>query len=659
VGTLFATAFAQHRAGAIERAEAGYRQVLAIDPDHADSLHLLGLARAGSGRAEEAIGLITRAVALRPDFALAHYNLGNALRRAGRAEAATEAYRRAIRLHPGWGKALVNLGVTLRELGRAEEALEAYRSAIAADPGDAEAHYNLGVALRSLGREAEAVEAYRRAATLNPRDADILANLAGALIALGRTGEAAAACQRRVHLEPNSAEAHDALAAALLALGRPTEAVAASHRALALRPDHAEARIRLGDGLRELGRVAEAAAVLERAAAQSPGNARAWVSLGLALQEAGQGAEAARAIDRALLADPRSAAAWSVRGGLKTFTPGDPDLDTLAALLAATAPGAIEDRVDLEFTLGKGFMDIGDADRAFAHLDAGNRIKRATLRHDAADDAAELRAIATSLDAGRLEALAGGGDPSERPVFIVGMPRSGTTLAEQILASHPEVHGAGELTALETILIDHLGGALSPIDRARRLAALDARDLAALGGAYVARIAELAPGARRVIDKMPANFRFAGLIRLILPNARIIHCRRDPVDTCLSCYERRFSRGQAFTYDLRELGLHYRAYAGLMAHWRRLLPGDRFMEVRYEDVVDDLEGQARRLVGFCGLEWDNACLAFHRNRRPVRTASVNQVRQPIYRTSVARWKAHEAHLQPLLAALGPRLASPS
>jgi len=231
------------------------------------------------------------------------------------------------------------------------------------------------------------------------------------------------------------------------------------------------------------------------------------------------------------------------------------------------------------------------------------------------------------------------------------MPRSGTTLVEQILASHANVHGAGELTTLEDVFIGHLGTPLAPIARARRLAALTPGDLAKIGAAYAGKVAALAPGSARITDKMPANFRLAGLIRLALPNARIVHCRRDPLDTCLSCYASNFSRGQPFAYDLRELGLYYRAYDDLMAHWREHLPPDRFLEVRYEDVVDDLEGQTRRLIAFCGLDWDDACLAFHQTRRPVRTASVNQVRQPIYRASVGRWKLYERHLGPLLDVL--------
>jgi hypothetical protein len=302
-------------------------------------------------------------------------------------------------------------------------------------------------------------------------------------------------------------------------------------------------------------------------------------------------------------------------------------------------------------------MDIGDTDQAFAHLDRGNRLHRGRLRYAVQDDVEQFAEIARSLDADSLAQRAGSGDPSKRPVFIVGMPRSGTTLVEQILASHPQVFGAGELGTLERILIERFGPGLSPTGRARRLAGLTGADLTAIGSAYVGAISALAPGAQRVTDKMPSNFRLAGLIQLALPNARIIHCRRDPVDTSLSCYARKFSRGQDFAYDLRELGTYYRAYDGLMTHWRAILPEDRLLEVVYEAVVDNLEPQARRLVAFCGLDWNDACLSFHETQRQVRTASVNQVRQPLYRTSVARWKAYASHLGPLLEALasGPAL----
>ena len=236
-------------------------------------------------------------------------------------------------------------------------------------------------------------------------------------------------------------------------------------------------------------------------------------------------------------------------------------------------------------------------------------------------------------------------DPSELPVFVIGMPRSGTTLVEQILASHSQVHGAGELSTLR-LLVE--GGGAYP----DACASASGDDLARLGQAYMARVAPLAQGKQRLVDKMPANFLYAGLIPLVLPGARIIHCRRDPVDTCLSCYTKLFSGEQRFTYDQTELGEFYRGYAKLMAHWRLVLPPERFIEVDYEAVVDDLEGEAKRLVSFLGLPWEDACLRFHDSRRVVRTASVNQVRQPIYTTSKGRWQKYADHLGPLLAALG-------
>jgi len=284
-------------------------------------------------------------------------------------------------------------------------------------------------------------------------------------------------------------------------------------------------------------------------------------------------------------------------------------------------------------------MDVGDADQAFARLNAGNRRVRGSLVYDVEADVSCFKAIADAFTSDVMNLFAGAGDTSEHPVFVVGMPRSGTTLVEQILASHPDVHGAGELNLLSEVS----GGALFPTL---------GRELPAWGRAYAERLAALAPGKRRVVDKMPSNFQFLGLIQLMLPNARIIHCRRDPIDTCLSCYSRKFADRQDFSYDLRDLGRYYRAYEDLMDHWRRLLPHDRLLEVRYEDLVNDLRTEAERLVAFCGLEWNEACLDFHRTDRPVQTASVNQVRQPIYRSSVSRWKQYARHLEPLLGALG-------
>jgi hypothetical protein len=323
----------------------------------------------------------------------------------------------------------------------------------------------------------------------------------------------------------------------------------------------------------------------------------------------------------------------------------------MSALLEPGRVQAFEDRLSLHFALGKAWLDIGDLERAFAHLGEGNRMKRATLAYDAAATAQWIASIATQLSPDLLDLRRGAGELSQTPVFVIGMPRSGTTLIEQILASHPQVHGAGERPHLRRSILHALGlNGLPPYPEA--VGVLQPAHLAQIGRDYLDKTAGLAPRASRIVDKLPGNFLYAGLIPLVLSGARIIHCRRDAMDVCLSCYSKLFASEHEYSYDLAELGLFYRAYEGLMRHWRQTLPNSTFLEIDYEAVVDDLEHEARRLIEFCGLPWDESCLSFYATRRPVRTASMNQVRQPISRNSVGRWRAYRAHLEPLLAALG-------
>ncbi len=264
-----------------------------------------------------------------------------------------------------------------------------------------------------------------------------------------------------------------------------------------------------------------------------------------------------------------------------------------------------------------------------------------------------MQRIRTIFNAELLSAKAGGGEPAPAPVFVVGMPRSGTTLIEQIIASHPKAAGAGELFDLDNIVQSLTGLNSGALSFPEVVATMSGEQLRQVGARYVAAIRALAPAAERIADKMPWNFHFAGLIHLALPNARIIHARRDPVDTCLSCFSILFEgNSNQYTYDLVELGRFYRAYDSLMAYWRDVLPPGLMLEVQYEEVVGDLEKQARQIISHCGLDWDDACLDFHKTRRPVRTSSVAQVRKPIYRSSVGRWRPYREQLRPLLEELG-------
>jgi tetratricopeptide (TPR) repeat protein len=442
-----------------------------------------------------------------------------------------------------------------------------------------------------------------------------------------------------------------ARAKALRQVGQLDEALVAARHAVALVPHNAEAHHTLGLVLQDLGLTDEALEAYEQAA-RLPGTIAEVALVGRAtlFVEAGRRADALAAFDHVLTQFPDSAQALAARSDLRTYSANDPDIQALEAYLAHGERRPLTDRIAAHFALGKAYLDIKDPARAFGHLDAGNRQKRASFHYDSDETNRWFERIRTSLTRERYQQLAGLGDPSTLPVFVVGMPRSGTTLIEQILSSHPQVTGAGELTALR-VAVEGLGPFPNWLD-APDVEANAQATLRQCAQAYLSRVTPLAQGRPHVVDKMPGNFSYAGLIPLILPGAKIIHVRRDPVDTCLSCYTKLFGGLQPFAYDLTELGAFYRQYEQLLAHWRALLPAGSFIETQYEAVVDDLENEARRLIEFVGLPWDDACLNFHQNRRVVRTASVNQVRQPIYKTSKGRWHAYAQHLGPLLDALG-------
>jgi hypothetical protein len=357
--------------------------------------------------------------------------------------------------------------------------------------------------------------------------------------------------------------------------------------------------------------------------------------------------EARAALERALTVEPRDAASFRLLGSLKRFAADDPSLATMERLSQdadALTPSA---QIDLHFALAKAYEDIDRPKHAFRHLMRGNMLQRQQINYDEAAVLGTLARIAETFTPDLMQRLSGGGNPSTQPIFIIGMPRSGTTLVEQMLAAHPAVQAGGERQDFAMALAASVPGAYP-----QNLAAATPAQLTALGAAYVSRLTAAPPTAERFTDKLPSNFIFAGLIHLALPNARIIHTRRDPLDTCLSCFSILFGGEQRFAYDLGELGRYYRAYETLMAHWRSVLPAGVMIEIEYEDVVADTEHAARAIVAHCGLPWDDACLQFHEVERPVLTASAAQVRQPVYRNSVGRWRAYEEELGPLIEALG-------
>ena len=567
------------------------------------------------------------------------------LHQQGRLPEAERLYRAVLDLDHDHFDALHHLGLLCAQRGDLDAAAGLLGKALDQNPKSAEAHNNLGTMLQALGRQEEAARCFETALTLTPTYADARYNLANTFRALGRPEEAIPHYEAALAIDPDFVEAHNNFGNALQMLNRHRPAIAHYERALALRPDFVTALNNLGNSLQALDRHEEALARYDRALALRPDHAGTHGNRGEVLKEIGRVEEARRAIETAINLSPRSTNLYLALAGTKRFAAGDPHLAAMEALARDTASLSREAQIPLHFALGKAFADFGQHERSVSHLTEGNALKRQAIVYDEAATLALVERIGAVFGPALMRTMRGQGDRSSVPIFIIGMPRSGTTLVEQILASHPQVFGAGERPDF-----DEAAAALGAFpDAIPTLAEADIREL---GARYLAGLQALAPAAARITDKMPSNFLFAGLIHLALPNARLIHIRRDPLDTCFSCFSTLFTTEQGYTYDLGELGRYYRAYEALMAHWRAVLPEGAMIEVQYEAVVGDVDGQARRLVAQCGLEWDDACLAFHKTQRPVRTASAAQVRQPIYATSIGRWRPYKAMLGPLIHLLG-------
>ncbi|MES2025223.1 MAG: sulfotransferase [Pseudomonadota bacterium] len=672
-------AYTHWNAGQAAEAEKLCQYVLLAWPYQTDAMHLLGLIAHAYGHLDMAVihlrqactapqvpavylsnfaeicrqkGLLAeaeqaaqQAIKLNPDLVDAWNNLGIILQESGKLDASLECLQRVLNLKPDEATAHNNLANTYRRLNRLERAEEHYKKALELKPNYAEAHSNMAFLLNSQGQFDLAAAAARHAIEINPQLIDAYLNLAEVETTRLRHAEAFLWLDALIAFAPQHVAALTARALLLKKMERNEDALICARQALVVAPDNANAHNTLGLVLQALGLHDEALAAFDQAA-MLPGSVaeEVLVSRASLFMESGRVEDAIAAFDQTLLTFPGSIRVMTSRNDTKTYQSNDPDIATMEASLMQADSLPLMDRMAVHFSLGKAYLDTRNADRAFHHLDAGNRLKRSTFTYDASVTQQWMEHIATTLDADFLAQHTGASAASELPVFIIGMPRSGTTLVEQILASHPHIHGAGELSALR-LAIEKVGAFPESITN------LSSDAWAQIGHDYLAHITPLANGKKRLVDKMPSNFFYAGLIPLILPGARIIHCRRDPVDTCLSCYSKHFVGEQLFSYDQTELGQFHLAYQALMDHWRQVLPVDRFIEVDYEAVVDDLEGEAKRLIDFVGMPWDDACLDFHKTRRVVRTASVNQVRQPIYKTSKGRWKRNAAHLGPLLAAL--------
>jgi tetratricopeptide (TPR) repeat protein len=661
--------------GRVDEAVASYGGALAINPQFAEAHNNLGNALRALGQSQEAAASCRRALAIRPQFAEGHNTLGNALLDMEQLQAAEASYRQALALAPDYAEALSNLGNVLRLRGRLGDALACCRRALQIKPDFAEAHNNIGNALRTLGQLHEAVASYERALQINPGYAEAHSNLGSALLDLWRLDAAAASYRRALQIRPDYAEAHGKLGNVLLHLWQLDEAEASCRRSLALQPEYAEAHHHLGNVLFGQGRADEAMASYRRALELKPDYAEVHVSLGTALRPQGRASEAEASARRALELEPELISAIALLAELQVdngqFAQAeeltrlaiskDPQLpaslagiprlrkmtehdgEWLAEALRLAQRGLPpRQEINLRYAMGKYFDDLRDFEQAYEHFRLANELtKRHRPPHDRQQVTRSVDRIMRVFDGPWLSRKRAYQDSSSRPVFIVGMTRSGTTLAEQILASHPSVFGAGEQSFWTLGLDRYLGAPDADAEAA----------VVELSHEYLRLLQDLSTNALRVVDKMPANYLALGLIQATLPNAHIIHMRRNPIDTCLSIYFQDFNTAHTYANDLEDLAHEYRQYARLMDHWRALLPRAALLEVPYEGLVSDQEGWTRRMLQFIGLPWDPRCLEFQHTGRAVLTASRWQVRQKIHGGSVQRWRNYEQYMGPLLGLL--------
>jgi tetratricopeptide (TPR) repeat protein len=624
---------ALHDLGQWAQALESLHRSLALNPDNADTLLDAANASKALGRLGEAVELYQRALALGPDLPEAHNNLGNAHLERGEFREAAQCYRRALRLKPQDATIHCNLGNALRELGELEAAERSTHQAMLLDPALSVAYNNLGLIRMAQGRREEAVIHYRRALQLNPRYVQALNNVGTALNDLGARREAAAAHAHAISLDPSRPESHCNLGNVLIEMRRFEEAVGSFGHALALKPDFAAAHLSLAAALRQLGRAAQAEASCRAALAIEPNSAAALSVLAELHADRGRFQQAEELLERAISLDPGFPFPYfSIASHRKMSVDDTRWLEGTTALFSK--PLTLRHQISLRYALGKYFDDIEQYDAAFAEYRQANELtQQYGVKYDPAAVVGRNEAIMSRFTPAAFTDWQPHGDGASRPVFIVGMPRSGTTLMEQILASHPEVFGAGELPFWQTAFgaFESNGAALIPTMT---------RD-------YLAGLSAFSGTAQRVIDKMPQNFVNLGLIHAALPNAKIIHMQRHPIDTCLSIYFHYFSHLHPYANDLRHLAHYYREYVRLMAHWRAVLPAETLLEIPYESLIEDQEAWTRRALDFLELPFDPRCLDFHRTERVVITFSKWQVRQKISASSVGRWRHYHEHIGPL------------
>ena len=639
--------------GAMDEVIACCQKVIALQPANIGAHYNLGVALQTQGRHEEAETAYRQVIVLEPGNVLAHANLGLALRALGKIDEAVESCRKAIELKPDLVEALNTLGLALRDQGQLDNAVESLRQAVKYQPSYAEGYFNLGLCYEKQELYGAAESSYRQALNARPSYPEAHARLGALLVKLNNFDEAIDHYRRVLELKPDDyVEIYNELANLLLdhkdPLDNYPEAERCYRKALALRPDLVEVHLNLAIMLLEMGSLEDAKVHFQRALDIESDCVGALAGMAMVLEHQGN-FEEGMALLRPLLItgslDIHVALAYAALA--RHF---DERLEAVALLERFDDQSmATTERVQLHFALGKLYDELKDYAKAFEHFYRANTME--DVRYNESESKRPFNEMIEVFSKKSMERRARASNCSRLPMFIVGMPRSGTSLVEQILASHPEVYGAGELEDMHRIATTISAAAKTSLPYPYSVDSLNRKQLDKIAEMHLGRLGRYSKTATRVTDKMPHNFMGLGLIDQLFPGARVIHCKRDPVDTCLSIYFQRFNMHHPYACDLAALGFYYRQYERLMEHWKSVLRIP-IMEVQYEELVANQEEVSRAMVEFCGLKWNDECLHFYASKRVTKTPSYDQVRRPIYKKSVARWKNYERFLDPLLNELG-------
>jgi tetratricopeptide (TPR) repeat protein len=646
-----AQAHAALRAGRAATAERWLRALDAQVPGELNCLRLLGVALLDQEKFAESIATLEGLLARVPDFAHARVDLARAYRRDGRAERAREEVRRVLEKMPHHHLAWLAYGDVLVDLEQYTDAGVAFDRARLTDPHRQRVEEATAALVSEDRKTSETI--FRE---ILKQDASHVASLCG-LAALSLEADRGIDAERLLrHALKQSAHhplALRGLGQALVMVGRLEEAEAAAQRLTRIEPENPLGWTTLASVWTRLMRQEKALEAYERAARLRPAESRLRMSIGHVQKTLGRRADSEASYKAALAMDPGIGEAYWSLADLKNYTFNNAEIETMEDLLGSDRRER-SNEAQLHFALGKAFEQRCHYADAFAHYARGNGLKRLDEPFDIENFERRSARIRTSFDAKFFADRTGCGDPGTAPIFIVGLPRSGSTLVEQILASHSRVEGTMELPNILNITRQFDDLTAGRDGYPETVVGAPVGLLRALGGRYLEETAPLRTGRDRFTDKLPNNFSHVGLIHAILPNATIIDARRHPMDCCFSTFKQHFAEGQTFSYDLDDLGRYYRCYLSLMDHWDDVLPG-KVLHLQYEDLVREPEPNIRRLLDHCRLPFEAACLSFHQTRRSVRTASAEQVRQPIYTSGVGHWRHFENELQPLRRALGDSL----